>query len=620
MFHVEHLLFFFKKNLFLIETNIKNIINSLPEKPGIYQYFNIDNEIIYIGKAKNLKRRVSSYFNKDLSHSRKTQILVNQIRNIKFIIVDSEEDALLLENNLIKRYKPKYNILLKDDKTYPSICITKEEYPRIFKTREINKKGGEYFGPYSSVYVANSFIKILQELYPIRSCNLSLNKNDITKGKYKCCLDYHIKKCKAPCEGKQSYEEYNEMISIVKELLKGNIHSISEKMMNEMKKLSEEFRFEEAEEIKKKFNIVEKYKAKSIVVSQINHNIDVFGYEENEKEAYINILRVVKGSIVQGLTISYKKKLDESKEEILGIGIAELRERLESKSPEILVPFLPNVELKTAEIIIPQRGEKKHLLDLSVQNAKQYKLNKQRQEEKLNPDQKAIKLLTQLQKKLGLKNIPIHIECFDNSNIQGSDAIGACVVFKKAKACKKEYRTYNIKNTEGNDDYGSMKEVVRRRYERLLKESAPLPDLIIADGGKGQMEVIRQIIEDELHLSIPIAGLAKNSLHKTNELLFGFPPAHIEIKRTEELFRFLAHIQDEVHRFAITTHRKKRSKNQTTSELDKIKGIGEKTKNLLLNEFKSIKRIKNTDKKNLEKIIGNNRASVIYDYFHKENL
>lgn len=598
--------------------NIKQIVSSLPETPGVYQYYNEEGTIIYVGKAKNLKKRVSSYFNKDHSDSPKTRVLVKQIANIKYIVVNTEEDALLLENNLIKKHQPRYNVMLKDDKSYPSICIKKEPFPRVMKTRNLIKDGSEYFGPYSSVYIANTFLELIREIYQIRTCKYYLSQENIRQGKFKVCLQYHIKNCKGPCEGLQTEEDYLQTIKEIRELIKGNVQGISDYLLEEMKKLAENYRFEEAQILKEKFEIIEKYKAKSVVVSQTLTNIDVFSYDDDENSAYINILRIQNGCIVQGFTIEYKKRLDEPKEELLGMAIIELRQRLKSSSKEILVPFYPDLELESASISIPQRGDKKTLLDLSMQNVRQYKFDKLKQAEKLNPDQRMIRILGGLQKTLQLKEIPLHIECFDNSNISGTDAVAACVVFKKAKPSKKDYRKYNIKTVVGPDDYASMKEVVRRRYSRMIEEETPLPQLILTDGGLGQMEVVRQVIEDELKLNIPIAGLAKDRKHKTNEVLFGFPPKIIGMKPTDELFKFLASIQDEVHRFAISFHRDKRSKAQVVSELDEVKGIGEKTKKELLLKFKSVKRIKTASLEELNELIGNSRASMIYKHFHPD--
>jgi excinuclease ABC subunit C len=600
-----------------ISSSLKEQISMLPENPGVYQYFNANDEIIYVGKAKNLKKRVSSYFNK-IHDNGKTNVLVKNISYLRYIVVDSEENALLLENNLIKQYQPRYNILLKDGKTYPSICITNEEFPRIFKTRNINKKWGQYFGPFSSGYTINSILEIINKLYPIRSCHLALTEQSIATGKFKVCLDYHIKKCKGPCEAYQTRKEYQDNINEIKKIIQGDANEISKLLFTKMKKLAAEYKFEEANEIKQKYDLIENYKAKSIIANSVVNNTDIFAYADDENSAYVNILRVSKGAIIQGYTIEYKKRIDETKEDILSIAIIELREKLNSNSKEIIVPFPIEIEFADIKSIIPQRGDRKKLLELSEQNVKQYKLEKLKQAEKLNPDQKSIQLLTEIQQKLHLEKIPMTIEAFDNSNISGSDAVAACVVFKKARPSKKDYRKYIIKTVQGPDDYASMKEVVKRRYIRMINENMPLPDLIIADGGIGQMEVIRQVVEDELNLKIPIAGLAKNDRHKTRELLFGFPPKEIGMKPNETLFKLLAFIQEEVHRFAITFHRDKRSKSQTASELDKIPGIGEKTKDELIRHFKSLKRVKSANLDELIKIIGTNRASIIYNHFNPD--
>ena len=600
-----------------ISSSLKEQISMLPDNPGVYQYFNANDEIIYVGKAKNLKKRVSSYFNK-IHDNGKTNVLVKNISYLRYIVVDSEENALLLENNLIKQYQPRYNILLKDGKTYPSICITNEEFPRIFKTRNINKKWGQYFGPFSSGYTINSILEIINKLYPIRSCHLALTEQSIATGKFKVCLDYHIKKCKGPCEAYQTRKEYQDNINEIKKIIQGDANEISKLLFTKMKKLAAEYKFEEANEIKQKYDLIENYKAKSIIANSVVNNTDIFAYADDENSAYVNILRVSKGAIIQGYTIEYKKRIDETKEDILSIAIIELREKLNSNSKEIIVPFPIEIEFADIKFIIPQRGDRKKLLELSEQNVKQYKLEKLKQAEKLNPDQKSIQLLTEIQQKLHLEKIPMTIEAFDNSNISGSDAVAACVVFKKARPSKKDYRKYIIKTVQGPDDYASMKEVVKRRYIRMINENMPLPDLIIADGGIGQMEVIRQVVEDELNLKIPIAGLAKNDRHKTRELLFGFPPKEIGMKPNETLFKLLAFIQEEVHRFAITFHRDKRSKSQTASELDKIPGIGEKTKDELIRHFKSLKRVKSANLDELIKIIGTNRASIIYNHFNPD--
>lgn len=593
---------------------LKEQVNALPDKPGVYQYFNANDEIIYVGKAKNLKKRVSSYFNK-VHEQGKTNVLVKNIASLKYIVVETEEDALLLENNLIKQYQPRYNVLLKDGKTYPSICITNEPFPRIFKTRNIYKNGGQYFGPYSSTFTINSLLEIVHDLFPIRTCKLMLTKENIQAGKFKVCLQYHIHKCKGPCEGKETEAEYKLNIEQIRQIIQGDANEISKMLLEQMQVLASEYKFEEAHQLKLKYDLIEGYKSKSIIANTVVENTDVFAYDENENSAYVNILRIAKGSIIQGYTIEYKKRLDEQKEDLLLMAIVELRERFQSKSKEIIVPFKMDIPIAGITVTVPQRGDRKKLLDLSLQNVRQYKLDKLKQAEKLNPDQRAIQLLKTIQEALHLDKPPLTIECFDNSNISGSDAVAACVVFKKAKPSKKDYRKYNIKTVVGPDDYASMKEVVRRRYSRILNEESPLPDLIIADGGVGQMEVIRQVIEDELKISIPIAGLAKDSKHHTRELLFGFPAKAIGLKINDPLFKLLASIQDEVHRFAISFHRDKRSKSQTASELDTITGIGEKTKNDLIKHFKSVKRIKSAGLDELTEAIGKSRASIVYSHF-----
>jgi len=593
---------------------LKEQVNALPDKPGVYQYFNVNDEIIYVGKAKNLKKRVCSYFNK-VHEQGKTNVLVKNIVSLKYIVVETEEDALLLENNLIKQYQPRYNVLLKDGKTYPSICITNEPFPRIFKTRNIYKSGGQYFGPYSSTFTINSLLEIVHDLFPIRTCKLMLTKENIRAGKFKVCLQYHIHKCKGPCEGKETEAEYKMNIEQIRQIIQGDANEISKMLLEQMQKLASEYKFEEAHLLKLKYDLIEGYKSKSIIANSVVENTDVFAYDENENSAYVNILRIAKGSIIQGYTIEYKKRLDEQKEDLLLMAIVELRERFQSKSKEIIVPFKMDIPIAGVTVTVPQRGDRKKLLDLSLQNVRQYKLDKLKQAEKLNPDQRAIQLLKTIQEALHLDKPPLTIECFDNSNISGTDAVAACVVFKKAKPSKNDYRKYNIKTVVGPDDYASMKEVVRRRYSRMLNEESPLPDLIIADGGVGQMEVIRQVIEDELKISIPIAGLAKDSKHHTRELLFGFPAKAIGLKINDPLFKLLASMQDEVHRFAISFHRDKRSKSQTASELDTITGIGEKTKNDLIKHFKSVKRIKSAGLDELTEVIGKSRASIVYSHF-----
>jgi len=593
---------------------LKEQVNALPDKPGVYQYFNANDEIIYVGKAKNLKKRVCSYFNK-VHEQGKTNVLVKNIVSLKYIVVETEEDALLLENNLIKQYQPRYNVLLKDGKTYPSICITNEPFPRIFKTRNIYKNGGQYFGPYSSTFTINSLLEIVHDLFPIRTCKLMLTKENIRAGKFKVCLQYHIHKCKGPCEGKETEAEYKLNIEQIRQIIQGDANEISKMLLEQMQVLASEYKFEEAHQLKLKYDLIESYKSKSIIANTVVENTDVFAYDENENSAYVNILRIAKGSIIQGYTIEYKKRLDEQKEDLLLMAIVELRERFQSNSKEIIVPFKMDIPIAGVTVTVPQRGDRKKLLDLSLQNVRQYKLDKLKQAEKLNPDQRAIQLLKSIQEALHLDKPPLTIECFDNSNISGSDAVAACVVFKKAKPSKKDYRKYNIKTVVGPDDYASMKEVVRRRYSRMLNEESPLPDLIIADGGVGQMEVIRQVIEDELKISIPIAGLAKDSKHHTRDLLFGFPAKAIGLKINDPLFKLLASMQDEVHRFAISFHRDKRSKSQTASELDTITGIGEKTKNDLIKHFKSVKRIKSASLDELTEVIGKSRASIVYSHF-----
>lgn len=595
-----------------IDEYLKGIVLNLPETPGCYQYLNDEGEIIYVGKAKNLKRRVYSYFSKE-HQSRKTALLVSKIRDIKYVVVNTEEDALLLENNLIKRYKPRYNVLLKDDKTYPSICVTNEYFPRIFKTRKIIRNGSTYFGPYSHIPTLNSLLELIKNLYPLRTCHLPLSPENIRNGKFNVCLEYHIKNCKGPCIGLESHEEYMKYIQEAKEILRGNTAEIGRQMMREMQELASEMRFEEAQVIKQKYDLIENYRSKSEVVSQILHNIDVFSIEDDDQSAFINYLHVTNGCINQAFTFEYKKRMNESAVDLLALGITEMRERYHSLSKEIIIPFPINLEMENITFTIPQKGEKKKLLELSLMNVKQYKLDRLKQSEKLNPEQKSVRLMKEIQQALNLEKLPIQIECFDNSNISGSDAVAACVVFKKCKPSKQDYRKYHIRTVVGPDDYASMKEVVRRRYSRAIEEQTPLPDLIITDGGKGQMEVVREVVEDELHLQIPIAGLAKDDRHRTHELLYGFPPAVIGLKQDSPLFRLLTQIQDEVHRFAVTFHRNERSKHQIASELDQIKGIGEKTKTELLKHFKSVKRIREASTEELEKIVGKSKARILQE-------
>ena len=589
---------------------LKGIVLNLPDGPGIYQYLNKEGVIIYVGKAKNLKRRVYSYFSKD-HQSAKTRMLVSKITDIRYIVVNTEEDALLLENNLIKKYKPRYNVLLKDDKTYPSICVSNEYFPRIYKTRKIIRDGSTYYGPYSHIPSMVAILELIKKLYPLRTCHLALTPENIAQGKFKVCLEYHIKNCLGPCIGQQSHEEYMQHIAQAKELLKGNTQAVSNALMEEMKRLAGEMRFEEAQKVKEQYLLIESYRAKSEVVSATLHQIDVFSIETDENTAYINYLHITNGCINQAFTFEYKLRMNESKEELLSLGIVEMRERYKSTSKEIIVPFELDMEMNGVTFTVPQRGEKKHLLDLSLMNVKQYKVDRLKQAEKLNPEQRSVRLMKEIQAQLHLEKMPNHIECFDNSNIQGSDAVAACVVFKKAKPSKKDYRKYLIKTVVGPDDYASMQEVVRRRSSRILEEQGELPDLILTDGGKGQMEVVREVIEDELHLQIPIVGLAKNSRHRTSEILYGFPPQTLGIKQGTPLFHLLENIQDEVHRFAITFHRDKRSKSQIASALDTIKGIGEKRKTALLKKFKSVARIRQATLEEIAEVIGESAAKSV---------
>ena len=598
--------------------HLRGIVSRLPDKPGSYQFYDETKTIIYVGKAKNLKSRVSSYFHTEVDRF-KTKVLVSKIFDISYTVVNTEEDALLLENSLIKKYNPRYNVLLKDGKTYPSICITNEFFPRIFKTRTINKKWGTYYGPYSHVGHMYAILDLIKELYHPRTCRQPITKEGVETGKYKVCLDYHIKKCMGPCVGKQGYDDYQKNILQAREILKGNTRQVLRDLKDEMLRLSEELRFEEAEEVKRKYIALDTFVSKSEVVSHTINNVDVFTITSDEKMAFINYIHVANGSVNQSFTIEYKKKLNESDDELLQLGIVELRERFKSDAKEIIVPQEVNVELENVKFTVPKQGDKKTLLDLSIMNGKQYKFDRLKQAEKLNPEQKQVRLMKELQEKLHLPKIPYHIECFDNSNISGSDAVAACVVFKKMKPSKRDYKHYNIKTVTGPDDYASMKEVVSRRYHRLIEEEEPLPDLIIADGGKGQMEVIRQVIQDELSLDIPIAGLAKDDRHRTNELLYGFPPIHVALKVDSELFHVLTQIQDEVHRFAIEFHRNKRSKRALQSELDNIPGIGPKTRDGLLNGLKSVKKIREANLETLSDLIGPSKAQIVYDYFHAQD-
>ena len=597
---------------------LKGIVRRLPDKPGSYQFYDQEHTIIYVGKAKSLKNRVSSYFHTEVDRF-KTKVLVSKIFDISYTVVNTEEDALLLENSLIKKYNPRYNVLLKDGKTYPSICITNEFFPRIFKTRTINKKWGSYYGPYAKVSAMYDVLNLIKELYQPRTCRQPITKEGVESGKYRVCLDYHIKKCKGPCIGKQTYDDYQKNIAQAREILKGNTREVLRDLKEEMLRLSEELRFEEAEEVKRKYLALDGFVSKSQVVSQTIDKVDVFTITSDEKMAFINYIHVSNGSINQSFTIEYKKKLNETDEELLQLGIVEIRERFKSDSKEIIVQKEVDVELEGVKFTVPKLGDKKTLLDLSIMNCKEYKFDRLKQAEKLNPEQKQTRLMKELQDKLHLPKLPYQIECFDNSNISGTDAVAACIVFKKMKPSKSDYKRYNIKTVVGPDDYASMKEVVHRRYSRLIEEEQPLPDLIIADGGKGQMEVIREVIQDELNLDIPIAGLAKNDRHRTNELLYGFPPRKIALKVESELFHVLTQIQDEVHRFAITFHRDKRSKRALHSELDDIKGVGPKTRDELLNALKSVKKIREAELPTLSDIIGPAKAQIIYQHFHTKN-
>ena len=599
---------------------LKSIVLSMPEKPGSYQYYDENHTIIYVGKAKNLKRRVSSYFHKEVDRY-KTKVLVSKIFDISYTVVNTEEDALLLENSLIKKYNPRYNVLLKDGKTYPSICVTNEYFPRIFKTRHINKKVGTFFGPYPHIGSMYAVLEVIKKLYKPRTCRFPITKQGVAEGKYKPCLEYHIHNCGAPCINKQSYEEYQENMRQAREILKGNTREVSKYLYNLMMKNAELLRFEIAEEYKKKYQLLDDFEAKSEVVSHTITDVDVFTIVNDDamKNAFINYIHVKNGTINQSFTYEYKRKLEESDEELLITAIPEIRERFHSTSKEIIVPLEMEWKLKDATFFVPQRGDKKHLLELSEMNCKQYKFDRLKQAEKLNPEQKQTLLMKELQSKLKLPKMPYQIECFDNSNISGTDAVAGCIVYKGMKPSRKDYRKYNIKTVEGPDDYASMQEVVRRRYSRMIEEETPLPDLIITDGGKGQMEVVREVIEDELHLEIPIAGLAKDDRHRTNELLYGFPPQTIALAPESELFKVLTQIQDEVHRYAITFHRDKRSKHALHSELDDIKGIGPKAKEALLSKFKSVKKIKEASQEQLSEVIGPHKAEILVKYFTEKN-
>ena len=598
--------------------HLKGIVRRLPDKPGSYQFYDETHTIIYVGKAKSLKSRVSSYFHTEVDRF-KTKVLVSKIFDISYTVVNTEEDALLLENSLIKKYNPRYNVLLKDGKTYPSICVTNEFFPRIFKTRTINKKWGTYFGPYAHVGAMYEILNLIKELYHPRTCRQPITKEGVETGKYKVCLDYHIKKCMGPCVGKQDYEDYQKNIAQAREILKGNTRQVLKDLKEEMLQLSEDLRFEEAEEVKRKFLALEGFVSSSEVVSHTINNVDVFTITSDEKMAFINYIHVSNGNINQSFTIEYKKKLNETDEELLQLGIIELRERFKSDSKEIILEKEVDIELEGVKFTIPKLGDKKKLLDLSIMNGKQYKVDRLKQAEKLNPEQRQTRLMKELQDKLHLPKLPYQIECFDNSNISGTDAVASCVVFKAMKPSKKDYKRFNIKTVEGPDDYASMKEVVGRRYRRMMEEEQPLPDLIIADGGKGQMEVIREVIQDELNLEIPIAGLAKDDRHRTNELLYGFPPLKVALKIDSELFHVLTQIQDEVHRFAIEFHRNKRSKRALHSELDDIKGIGPKTRDGLLKGLKTVRAIREANLETLTQLIGLSKAQIVYDYFNKED-
>ena len=598
---------------------LKNIVLNMPEKPGSYQFYDENKNIIYVGKAKRLKQRVSSYFHKEVDRF-KTKVLVSKIRDISYTVVNTEEDALLLENSLIKKYNPRYNVLLKDGKTYPSICITNEYFPRIFKTRNINKRFGTFFGPYPHVGSMYAILDIIKRLYKPRTCRLPLTKEGVQQGKFKPCLEYHIHNCDAPCIGKQSYEEYQENMNQAREILKGNTREVSKRLYQLMMKNAELLKFEAAEDIKKKISLLNEFVAKSEVVSHTIDDVDVFTIvdDETNHNAYINYIHVRKGTINQSFTYEYKRKLDESDEELLITAIPDIRERFKSHAKEIIVPFEMEWKIKDAEFFVPQRGDKKHLLELSEMNGKQYKFDRLKQSEKLNPEQKHTRLMKELQAKLKLPKLPYQIECFDNSNISGTDAVAGCIVYKGMKPSRKDYRKYNIKTVVGPDDYSSMQEVVRRRYSRMIEEQTSLPDLIITDGGKGQMEVVREVVADELHLNIPIAGLAKDDRHRTNELLYGFPPQTIGLDVKSELFKVLTQIQDEVHRYAITFHRNKRSKHALHSELDDIKGLGPKGKEALLKELKTVKSIKEADNQQLIKVLGASKGMIVYKHFHSE--
>lgn len=609
MFHVEQ-----SHQMIDVSEHIKSILQRIPQKPGVYQYFNTEGTIIYVGKAKNLHRRVNSYFQKD-QQTNKTRQLVRHIADIKYIVVDSEQDAFLLENNLIKQYQPRYNIMLKDGKSYPSICITKERYPRIYKTRTLTKGVGEYFGPFSFGNTVEIFLELIHKLYPIRTCNMPLTPQNVESGKYKVCLKYHLKNCCGVCENKLSAEEYNEWIRQAKKIIKGDAQEISKLLEQQMEALSEKMKYEEAEQIKEKIVLLEKFKSKTIITNTTIGEFDVFGYTENNENVYISILHIHNGCITQGQTIEYRKQMEETKEEMLAFGMKELREQTDSTTKDVIVPFIPDVIDENLHIQIATHGDKKKLLDLAKQNVEQYKNDRIRQNDKLNPEQRATRILNELQTLLKLPSLPVFIDSFDNSNIQGTDAVASCVVFKKAKPSKSDYKRFQIKTVVGADDYASMREVVRRRYQHLIDGQKPLPNLIIADGGIGQMHAIREAVEDQLGLNIPIAGLKKDDKHRTQTLLYGFPPVEISMPVTSEVFRLMVQIQDEVHRFAITYHKKQRSKTQIKSQLDDIQSVGPNTKQKLLNHFGSVTKIRSASLAELQSVVGNARGSIIYEYF-----
>lgn len=594
------------------EEHIKLLLRRIPEQPGVYQYFNKDGQIIYVGKAKNLHRRVNSYFNKD-HQSSKTRQLVAHIADIRYVVVESEQDAFLLENNLIKQYQPHYNILLKDGKSYPSICITREPYPRIFKTRTINKKSGEYYGPFSFSNTVDMVLELIHKLYPIRTCNMPISPDSIEKKKVRVCLKYHLHNCCGICELKPGSEHYKEWIDQARKLIKGDAHEIGKQLEQEMSMKSAELKFEEAADIKRKIEMLEQFKSKTIITNSSAKDVDVFGYDEQDDRVYISMLHVHKGSIVRGQTIEYRRKMEEEKEELLAMGMMELRERLESTTQDVIVPFIPEVFDDSLHVYIALSGDRKKLLDLAMQNVRQYKLDRLKQEDKLNPEQRGVRILTELQQMIALPTLPRWIDCFDNSNIQGENAVAGCVVYRMAKPSKSDYKRFEIKTVAGADDYASMREVVRRRYQHLIDEGAQMPDLIIADGGIGQMHAIREAVEDQLGLSIPIAGLKKNDKHRTQTLLFGFPPVEIGMPVTSEVFRLLTNIQDEVHRFAITYHKKKRSKAQIHSQLDDLQGVGEVTKHKILTHFGSVKRAGMASKEEMIELLGKSRGSAVYE-------